>query len=65
MEAVTDELLHEFRRSIMINVKLSARVKQLELRLAALENVPRHDETKVSALEKKIDDVILSMKVRR
>jgi hypothetical protein len=62
---VSDEFLQEFRRSITINVKLSARVKQLEARLAALESVPKLDSTKVSALERKIDDVILTMKVRR
>jgi hypothetical protein len=62
---VSDEFLQEFRRSITINVKLSARVKQLEARLAALESAPKLDGTKVNALEKKIDDVILTMKVRR
>jgi hypothetical protein len=62
---MTDELLREYKRSILINVRLLTRVKQLETRIAALEAVPKLDEGKVKALEKKIDDVILNMKVRR
>ena len=62
---MTDELLREYKRSILTNVRLLTRVKQLETRIAALEAVPKLDEGKVAALEKKIDDVILNMKVRR
>ena len=64
-EAMTDELLKEYRRSIEVNITLSAKVDDLQKRLEAFEAKPAVDMGKLAALEKKIDEMILSMKVKR
>ena len=62
---MTDELLKEYRRSVEVNITLSAKVDDLQKRLEAFEAKPAVDMGKLAALEKKIDEMILSMKVKR